>query len=68
MVVERSITIESDTFQDALTDMISLYFIMERYNLSVQLVCSVVKHLEVCAWYQRQADDSTIGNMPAIIT
>ena len=29
VVVERSITIESDTFQDALTDMISLYFIMD---------------------------------------
>ena len=29
VVVERSITIESDTFQDALTDMIGLYFIMD---------------------------------------
>ena len=29
VVVERSITIESDIFQDALTDMIGLYFIMD---------------------------------------
>ena len=29
VVVERKIVIESDTFQDALTDMIALYFTMD---------------------------------------
>lgn len=47
VVVERSITIESDTFQDALTDMIGLYFTLE-HNLSFQLVPSVTE----CQRYQ----------------
>ena len=29
VIVERSITIESDTFQDAITDMIGLYFTLD---------------------------------------
>ena len=51
VVVKRIIMSESDTFQDTLTDMIRLCFIMDTTYPTGLYVSSVIKHPEVYAWY-----------------